>query len=87
MLYSIHKDIGGDNMAIIANQSDSKLTLVLDAGLDENNKEIVKNKTFANVKTSATNENVYEVATALAGIQKYTLKNVKKYEEYDLVEE
>ncbi|MBP1924381.1 hypothetical protein J2Z76_000234 [Sedimentibacter acidaminivorans] len=74
-------------MAIIANQSDSKLKLVLDAGLDENNKEITKNKTFANVKTTATNENVYEVATALAGIQSYTLKNIKKYEEYDLVEE
>lgn len=74
-------------MAIIANQSDSKLKLVLDAGLDENNKEITKNKTFANIKTTATNENVYEVATALAGLQSYTLKSIKKYEEYDLVEE
>lgn len=74
-------------MAIIANQSDSKLKLVLDAGLDENNKEIIKNKTFANIKTTATNENVYEVATALAGLQSYTLKSIKKYEEYDLVEE
>ncbi len=74
-------------MAIIANQSDSKLKLVLDAGLDENNKEIIKNKTFANIKRTATNENVYEVATALAGLQSYTLKSIKKYEEYDLVEE
>lgn len=74
-------------MAIIANQADTKIKLVLDAGIDENNKEITKNKTIANVKTTATNDNIYEVATALAGLQTYTLKNIKRYEEYDLVEE
>lgn len=74
-------------MAIIANQADSKLKLVLDAGLDENNKEIIKNKTFANVKPASTDDSIYNVATSLAGLQSYTLKNIKKYEEYDLVQE
>lgn len=74
-------------MAIIANQADSKFKLVLDAGLDENNKAITKNKTFANVKTTSTDESIYTVATTLAGLQSYTLKNIKKYEEFDLVEE
>jgi len=74
-------------MAIIANQSDSKFKLVLNAGLDENNKEIVKNKTFANVKPTSTDDSIYNVATSLAGLQSYTLKNIKKYAEYDLVQE
>jgi hypothetical protein len=74
-------------MAIIANQADSKFKLVLDAGLDEDNNEVIKSKTFTNVKTTATNDNIFEVATALASLQSYTLTNIKKYEEFDLVEE
>lgn len=74
-------------MAIIANKADSKFKLVLNAGVDENNKAITKNKTFSNVKSNATNESVYNVATTLAGLQTYTLKNIVKYEEYDLVQE
>lgn len=74
-------------MAIIANQADSKFKLVLNAGVDENNKAIIKNKTFANVKSTTTNENVYNVANSLAGLQSYTLKNIVKYEEYDLVQQ
>nr|WP_312579166.1 DUF1659 domain-containing protein [Sedimentibacter sp.] len=74
-------------MSIIANQTGTKLKLVLDAGLDENNKEITKSKTFSNVKATALNEDLYEVAVALAELQSYTLKNIKKNVEYDLVEE
>lgn len=74
-------------MAIIANQADTKFKMVLDAGLDENDKGIIKNKTFAGVKTTTTNDVIYSTATSLAGLQSYTLKNIKKYEEFDLVEE
>lgn len=74
-------------MAIVANQGKSKFKLVLNAGLDENNKEIIKNKTYGNVKAAATNENIFEVATSLAGLQEHDLTNVVKYEEYDLVNE
>lgn len=74
-------------MAIKANQADSKFKLVLNAGVDENNKNIIKNKTFANVKSATTNDNIYNVATSLAGLQNYTLTNIVKYEEYDLVQE
>jgi len=74
-------------MAIVANQADTKFKMVLNAGLDENNKVITKNKTFAGVKVDTTNEVIYNVATSLAGLQSYTLTDIKKYEEYDLVEE
>lgn len=74
-------------MAIIANQSNSKFKLVLNAGVDGNNKNITKNKTFANVKPAATNESIFNVASALADLQSYTLTNIVKYEEYDLLQE
>lgn len=74
-------------MAIVANQADTKFKMVLNAGLDENNKEITKNKTFPGVKVDTTNEVIYNVATSLAALQSYTLTDIKKYEEFDLVEE
>lgn len=73
-------------MAVIANQSGSKFKLVLIAGVDENNNDIIKSKTFSNVKTTATNDSIYEVASALAGLQSYTLSGIVKTEEYDLLQ-
>ena len=72
---------------IIANQADSKFKLVLNAGVDKNNKDIIKNKAFANIKPTVTNEEIFEIATSMAELQEYTLTNIVKYEEYDLVDE
>lgn len=74
-------------MAIVANKANSKFKLVLNAGLDEKNRDIIKNKTFSNVKSASTNDSIFAVATSLAELQEYTLTNVVKYEEYDLVDE
>jgi len=74
-------------MAVIANQGDSKFKLVLNAGVDENNKDIIKNKTFANVKSTVTNDNLYTMATSLVALQTYSLENIIRYEEYQILNE
>ncbi len=74
-------------MAIIANQADSKLKLVFNAGLDEENKDIMKNKTIANVKPAVTNENLYNLAVSMSDLQSYTLSKIVRYEEYQLSNE
>lgn len=74
-------------MAIVTNQADSKLKLVLNAGLDENNKEIIKNKTFSNIKSTVSNQDLYELGVALSELQSYSLMNLVRYEEYELVDE
>ena len=74
-------------MAIIANQADSKLKLVLNAGVDENNKDIIKSKTFTNVKPTVTNENLFNLAVSMSDLQAYTLSNIVRYEEYQLINE
>jgi hypothetical protein len=74
-------------MAIIANQADSKLKLVFNAGIDEENKDIMKNKTFANVKPAVTNENIYNLAVSMSDLQSYTLSKIVRYEEYQLSNE
>nr|WP_300092632.1 DUF1659 domain-containing protein [Sedimentibacter sp.] len=74
-------------MAVIANQADSKLKLVFNAGLDEENNDIMKNKTFANVKPAVTNENLYNLAVSMSNLQSYTLSKIVRYEEYQLSNE
>lgn len=74
-------------MAVVSNQANSKLKLVSSAGLDVNNKEVIKNKTIANIKPAITNENLYTIGTSLASLQSYSLKKVVRYEEYELMNE
>ena len=74
-------------MAVVTNQADSKLKLVLNAGLDENNKDIIKNKTFSNIKSTVTNDDLYNLGVAISELQSYSLVNIKRYEEYEISEE
>jgi hypothetical protein len=74
-------------MAVVTNQADSKLRLVFNAGLDENNKDIIKNKTYSNIKSTVANEDLYNLGLAISQLQSYTLMNIKRYEEYELLNE
>lgn len=74
-------------MAIIPKQADSKLKIVLNAGLDENNKNIIKNKTYSNIKSTVTNDDLFELGVALTDMQNHSLMNMIRYEEYELINE
>lgn len=69
------------------NEATSKLKLVLNAGLDENSKNIVKNKTFSNIKPNVSNEDLYELGAAISNLQSYPLISIVKHEEYELIDE
>lgn len=73
-------------MAIVANQADSKLKLVFNAGLDENDKQITKSKTFPKVKATVTNDDLYNMGVAISELQDHTLMKLVRYEEYELNE-
>lgn len=74
-------------MAVTTNQADSKLKLVLNAGLDENNKDIIKSKTFSGIKSTVANEDLYSLGAAISDLQSYSLMNLVRYEEYELINE
>jgi len=74
-------------MAVISNQADSKLKIVFNAGVDDNNKTITKSKTLANVKATAQNENLYNLGVAISDLQAYELSNILRYDEYELINE
>lgn len=74
-------------MAVIAIHKNSKVKMVLNAGLDDNNKQITKYKTLDKARAETENEVLYEIAKKVASLQKHSLTNIIKHEEYMLLEE
>ena len=66
-------------MAVIVANNPAGLRLKFDLGRDDlTGKTKVKSKTFSNVKYNASNEDVYEVASALESLQEYPVIEIAK---------
>lgn len=66
-------------MSVITMNNPSSLRLKLDAGKDDSTgNTIVKSKTYSNLKHNANNQDVYDVAEALMGLQEYEILEVAK---------
>lgn len=74
-------------MAVISTAVSSNLRLKMDGGLDEEGAAIQRTATFNSVKTTATDEQVYNTGTALAGLHKDPLTTMQKTLVYDLNEQ
>jgi hypothetical protein len=59
-------------MAVTATSITSDLVLVMDNGLGASGQALTQNRTYKNVKTSATDADVYAVAETLIGLQSKT---------------
>ena len=66
-------------MAVTTMNNPSSLRVKLDAGRDDSTgNTIVISKTYSNLKYDANNQDVYDVAQALMGLQDYTVLEVLK---------
>ncbi|TFJ93157.1 DUF1659 domain-containing protein [Lentibacillus salicampi] len=66
----------------------SRLTLILDDGDDMMTGETVyKSKSFNNVKPEATADQLYAIATAVAGLQERPLYTIERNDESEITEE
>ena len=66
-------------MSVITMNNPSSLRVKLDAGLnDSTGNTIVKSKTYSNIKPEATSQAIYDVATALEGLQEFSVLEVVK---------
>lgn len=74
-------------MALVKNENSIKLKLAFNAGLDENNKVIVKNRTYSNIKPTVSDEDLYEFGAAISALQSYSLMNLVRYEQYEMINE
>lgn len=75
-------------MAIVVTvPRDSSLQLRLVVGSNpETGAPIVNSKTFNKVKSTAIEQDAYDVATALVGLQKYPLNEIRFEKEFQLTE-
>lgn len=73
-------------MAVIVTKNLSSLKLYLNKGLDENSKEIKGTKTFGFVDSAASDQNVLDVANAIAGLQKHEVYNIVRLDNSTLSE-
>ena len=65
----------------------SRLSLIFQTGVDPNSgAPILKTKSYTNVKHDATDQDVYDVATAIANLQKYLLHEVQRTDKAKLTE-
>ena len=75
-------------MAIVVTvPRDSALQFRLIVGTNpETGAPIVNSKTFANIKSAALDQDAYDTATALIGLQKYTVDEIRLGQESQLTE-
>jgi hypothetical protein len=72
-------------MAVMSNPMASGLQLKVATGVDGDGKDIIKTRSYNNVKASAVDQDVFDVANSMAGLQKNTLKQVIKTDKTELV--
>lgn len=73
-------------VAVTAQPMDTRLILTFYLGDDQDGQPIEKTKSFNNVKTSAQDEDLYEVAQALSGLQTYDLVSTERVDREALIE-
>ena len=74
-------------MAVSAIPLTARLQLRLNTGLDESFNPIYRTRTLSNIKTSADNEDLFELAEEISNLQLHTLDAVRRVDEYELEEE
>jgi hypothetical protein len=72
---------------VITVPRDSSLQFRLVVGTNpETGAPIINSKTFAKIKSAALDQDVYDAATALEGLQKYTVDEIRLEKESQLTE-
>ncbi len=74
-------------MAVNVTPLNSKLQMRFQVGLNEDGKPIIRSKTFGGLKSDALNENVYNAAQSLAGLQVNDVAAVRRIDEVELTED
>lgn len=65
--------------------NDSQLRIEYNHGVDLEGNPIYKAKTYNNLKTTATPDDIQAVSLAIAGLQQHTLVSVQRNSNYEIV--
>lgn len=81
----VRKDVM--KMPVIASKKDTVMVVTFQTGLTEQGSPKLSQRSFPNVKSSTADQDVYDVAVALYGLQDYPLIGVRRDNRIDLTEE
>lgn len=69
----------------VATMTSSRLQLILDDGVDEvSGKQLFKTKGFNNVKTTATANQLYAIASAVSPLQERPLDSIERKDDSEI---
>lgn len=74
-------------MAVLATPINSVLVVAYQVGLDDEGLPKIRQRSFSNVRSNASDQDVYDVAIALYNLQDYPLYSVRRDNRIDLIEE
>lgn len=74
-------------MAVISTPQGSRLSISYITGKDERGVDVVRSRTYNNIKSSALDQDVMDIATLLSGLQTYPVKSVTRINQVDLSQE
>jgi len=74
-------------MAVIASNKGTVMVVTFQTGLTAQGSPKLSQRSFSNLKSSTIDQDVYDVAVALYGLQDYPLIGVRRDNRIDLTEE
>lgn len=72
-------------MAVEARPLNSILQLTYDLGTDGDGKKLVRRRSYSNVKVDAADQDMFDVAAAIAGLQSYSVSQIQVTDRKQLV--
>ena len=63
-------------MSVIVNPLDSRMVLEFQTGTDTDGNPVLKKKSFARIKAEISNEDFYQLAAVLSGLQAHTVNEI-----------
>lgn len=73
-------------MAVIRTPGDSTLRIRVQTGIGASGQPVYRNRSYNNVKAAATDDDVYAVAQAIAGLQQHPVNSIIRIDDGVLAE-
>ena len=72
-------------MAVESRPMNSTLQLTYDLGTDGDGKNLVRRRSYSNVKVDAADQDLFDVAAAISGLQSYPISQIQVTDRKHLV--
>lgn len=73
-------------MALEVRPMDARLQIQLDMGVDTEGRKIVRTKTFSKIKSDIPDQELFDLANTLIGLQSHTPVSIRKVAQSDYVD-